>query len=252
MLRAWKKKSRTNTDGSPHFFERGEIARDRTRSDGAPCARGDARRFDVAAREATVRCRRENARNRKRNPKTGTADREVRRKGGAGARAAPSPPELALALVTGALQQLPLLVLAHLLAALLDDVAQDLTSSVITSHREAPRFFERGRIVGDRAPGVNRRTGFDFGSWPPLDSALRPKSAATQAGVGSERAPATNRRFLGGSADPPSQRFNRWRRERKRSGASRRTPRTRRVRRDRLVGRDRSSGRGAGSGCPRP
>ena len=91
-----------------------------------------------------------NARNRKRNPKT-NGGREVRRKGRVRRRA---PRASALALVAGAPQQLPLLVLAHLLAALFDNVSQDTTSS-------SPKkiLSARGRIVA-RATEVNQRTGF--------------------------------------------------------------------------------------------
>jgi hypothetical protein len=78
------------------------------------------------------------------------------RSAGKVARGAPraSPPALALALVAGAPQQLPLLVLAHLLAALFNDVSQDPTSS--SPGRILPA---RGRIVA-RATEVNQRTGF--------------------------------------------------------------------------------------------
>jgi hypothetical protein len=110
---------RTPSEAESRAIER-RAARHARLHDASSTPSARARRTGIVAK---------NARNRKRNPKT-NGGREVRRKGGA-RRSAPrtSPPDLALALVAGALQQLPLLVLAHLLAALLDDVSQGPTSS---------------------------------------------------------------------------------------------------------------------------
>ena len=120
----------------------------------------------------------------------------------------------ALLLVSLSLQKLPLLVLSHLLAALLDDTTQNDFSLRRFNRRSGPMFRESALVCQPRPGGpcirsAARRSGF---SRDPLRGAER--SAQPR-----EKALSTRLRAV------PSARFTGWRRGRKGMIGSRRLPR---------------------------